>query len=158
MALAGRLALQGPEAFQQVGQTGPTKTGGARVRSRRAGFPAWRPNLGLGLRSGSSEPQSSLPHPVPHCLEERPRDSFNHVPVPSPSPGPAARATSLEASWSHLNATAPVRGVSDSGRGRPSPASQVGWVNRGCSGGEAWNPSLLPAPSACTRAQGPAEV
>ena len=73
------------------------------------------------------EPQS--PFTLHHCLEERPRDCLNLVPVPTPSPGPGARAALLEALWCHLDACgAPV-----TERDRPSPASQVAqpWLLRG---------------------------
>lgn len=155
-----------PGAFS-AGRPGwlDARPGGARVQSR-SGFSAWCP--AWGRDSGEEEAQVGPPlfpcepqsHKVEghHCLEERPRDRLNLVPVPIPSPRPGARTTSLEAAWCHLVACgAPVGRVTESERDRPSPASQVGWLNRGCSGARALNPRLLPAPSACTPAQGPSE-
>lgn len=154
-----------PGAFS-AGRPGwlDARPGGAGVQSRRSGFSAWRPAWDRGSEEEAQvgpplfpcEPQSPLA--LHHCLEERPRDRLKLVPVPAPSPGPGARTASLEVVWCHLVACgAPVGRVTELGKDRPSLACQVGWLNRGCSGARALNPRLLPAPSACTPAQGPAE-
>ena len=106
------------------GQEGPES--GAGEAGSQPGAPP-----GTGAQVGPPlfpcEPQS--PFTLHHCLEERPRDCLNLVPVPTPSPGPGARAALLEALWCHLDACgAPV-----TERDRPSPASQVAqpWLLRG---------------------------
>ena len=130
---SGCLALQGLEPFQQVGQAGlmPGQEGPESRAGEAGSQPGVPPGTGaqLGPPLVPCEPQSPLT--LHHCLEERPRDRLNLVPVPTPLHGPGARAASLEASWCHLDACgAPV---TESGRERPFPASQVAqpWLLRG---------------------------